>query len=67
MTFGVGSFIDPPTLPAVLSFVGSTGSTIISFILPGLFYFSLFNKEESKIKWAALGLAIYGVCVMLFW
>ncbi|CED85404.1 Amino acid transporter protein [Phaffia rhodozyma] len=56
-------------LETVLSFVGATGSTTISFILPGLFYFSLFrhSKERSPVlTWAALGLAIYGICVMCF-
>jgi amino acid permease len=50
-----------------MSFVGSTGSTIISFILPGLFYFSLFRTEPGPTKWWALALAIYGVAVMCFW
>lgn len=51
----------------VLGFVGSTGSTIISFILPGFFYFKLFRKEAGPLKWFALALAIYGLCVMGFW
>lgn len=49
----------------VLAFVGATGSTIISFILPGLFYFSLFRAGWKR--WAALALAIYGIFVMVFW
>jgi amino acid permease len=51
----------------VLGFVGSTGSTIISFILPGFFYFKLFRKEPGALKWFALALAVYGLCVMGFW
>jgi amino acid permease len=51
----------------VLSFVGSTGSTMISFILPGMFYFSLFRHERSITKWLAFSLATYGVVVMTFW
>jgi amino acid permease len=43
-------------LEVVLGFVGSTGSTIISFIL-----------EEGMTKWAALALGIYGLLVMSFW
>jgi amino acid permease len=54
-------------LMLVLGFVGSTGSTIISFILPGFFYFKLFRKEPGVTKWLALSLAIYGLCVMVFW
>jgi amino acid permease len=53
--------------PPVLGFVGSTGSTIISFILPGFFYFRLFRDEAGPTKWAALGLGVYGVGVMVFW
>ncbi|WVN87357.1 uncharacterized protein L203_102535 [Cryptococcus depauperatus CBS 7841] len=53
-------------LNIVLSFVGSTGSTIISFILPGFFYFFLFRQEPGNTKWYALALGIYGMFVMLF-
>ncbi|RSH90642.1 hypothetical protein EHS25_001247 [Saitozyma podzolica] len=53
-------------LEVVLGFVGSTGSTIISFILPGFFYFKLFRAEEGMTKWAALALGIYGLLVMTF-
>lgn len=52
---------------AVLGFVGSTGSTIISFILPGFFYFRLFRDEKGPTKWFALALGIYGIAVMAFW
>jgi hypothetical protein len=52
---------------SVLSFVGSTGSTIISFILPGFFYFKLFRQEKGPVKWCALALGVYGVAVMVFW
>jgi hypothetical protein len=54
-------------LITVLGFVGSTGSTIISFILPGFFYFKLFRNEAGPLKWCALALAVYGLCVMGFW
>ncbi|KAK4684951.1 hypothetical protein P7C73_g5205, partial [Tremellales sp. Uapishka_1] len=50
----------------VLGFVGSTGSTIISFILPGFFYFRLFRSEPGATKWFALALGIYGLAVMGF-
>ena len=59
------NIVTPP--PTVLSFVGSTGSTIISFILPGMFYFSLFRHERGMTKWLALTLAVYGIIVMTFW
>ncbi|CAO3632888.1 unnamed protein product [Mucor hiemalis] len=52
-------------LDLVLSFVGSTGSTTISFILPGLFYFRLYNHDKWHWKRiVALFLTIYGVLVM---
>lgn len=52
-------------LDLVLSFVGSTGSTTISFILPGLFYFKIYS--EKKWHWkrlVALFLIVYGFSVM---
>ncbi|ORZ05612.1 transmembrane amino acid transporter protein-domain-containing protein [Absidia repens] len=53
-------------LDLVLAFVGSTGSTTISFILPGLFYFKIHENEpwEGK-KITALMLAVYGFMVMV--
>jgi amino acid permease len=53
-------------LDLVLAFVGSTGSTAISFILPALFYLKLHQDQPwttSKIVAALLG--VYGVCVMV--
>lgn len=58
---------DATALTPVLGFVGSTGSTILSFILPGFFYFNLFRQERGPLKWAALALGIYGLAVMCFW
>ncbi|OZJ04345.1 hypothetical protein BZG36_02388 [Bifiguratus adelaidae] len=53
-------------LDIVLSFVGSTGSTIISFVLPGLFYYKLQeNQPMTKSKAIAIGLACYGMIVMI--
>ncbi|EJD41182.1 hypothetical protein AURDEDRAFT_106346 [Auricularia subglabra TFB-10046 SS5] len=56
-------------LKLVLSFVGSTGSTTISFILPGLFYYKLFKDEPDEQRWlrpASLVLFVYGVLIMIF-
>jgi len=56
-------------LQMVLSFVGSTGSTTISFILPGLLYWKLTRDDPSKsrtLNRAALGLAIYGGLILVF-
>jgi amino acid permease len=82
------------SLAVVLAYVGSTGSTSISFILPGLFYYKISSpdsphhqrllKEDddeeaevdgeavasgwnsgSILRKASLGLAIYGLLVMV--
>ncbi|KAE9399566.1 vacuolar amino acid transporter 5 [Gymnopus androsaceus JB14] len=52
----------------VLSFVGSTGSTTISFILPGLFYWKLTRNDESSriLNRAAIALAAYGMFIFVF-
>jgi amino acid permease len=65
--FAVAYFIDD--LRLVLSFVGSTGSTTISLILPGLFYWKLTKDDPSAnraLNKAALALAIYGVFIFIF-
>ncbi|CAA20055.1 vacuolar amino acid transmembrane transporter Avt5 [Schizosaccharomyces pombe] len=63
------------SLEMVLAFVGSTGSTFISFILPGSLYYFFSHKVASpgnssplqlRISRAfAAGLAIYGTVVMI--
>ncbi|CUA68877.1 Vacuolar amino acid transporter 5 [Schizosaccharomyces pombe 972h-] [Rhizoctonia solani] len=65
--FMIAYFVDD--LQLILSFVGSTGSTTISFILPGLFYFKLFRNEPGHSRvllGAALGLAAYGALIFVF-
>ena len=49
-------------LGIVLSIVGATGSTIVSYILPGLCYLLLFPKRATR--WVGLVLLIAGVCFM---
>ncbi|KAI5956978.1 hypothetical protein KGF54_000597 [Candida jiufengensis] len=72
----VGSYIiaiSVNSLAKVLAFVGSTGSTSISFILPGLFGYLLIknpnneelNKLEKFCKFGGLALAIWGFAVMV--
>ncbi|KAJ8521235.1 hypothetical protein ONZ45_g2045 [Pleurotus djamor] len=59
--FTIAYFVDD--LRLVLSFVGSTGSTTISFILPGLFYWKLTRNDPTasrSLNKAALGLSLYG-------
>lgn len=65
--FAIAYFVDD--LQLILSFVGSTGSTTISFILPGLFYFKLFRNDPGHSRvllGAALALAAYGVLIFVF-
>jgi len=56
-------------LQLVLSFVGSTGGTIVSFILPGLFYWQLTRADRNRstaLSLGALALAAYGIFVFVF-
>lgn len=62
--------ISVSSLAKVLAFVGSTGSTSISFILPGLFGYLLIKPQENnKIdilsKYGGLILSIWGFLVMI--
>ncbi|KAJ3976437.1 transmembrane amino acid transporter protein-domain-containing protein [Lentinula raphanica] len=65
-TFTIAYLVDD--LKIVLSFVGSTGSTTISFILPGLFFWKLSRGDHSLkiLNRAALALAVYGVLIFIF-
>ncbi|PPQ63803.1 hypothetical protein CVT24_009798, partial [Panaeolus cyanescens] len=65
--FTIAFLVD--NLELVLSFVGATGSTTISFILPGLFYWKLSKGDLSRkrLNAGALALMIYGFCVFVFW
>ncbi|KAJ4469594.1 transmembrane amino acid transporter protein-domain-containing protein [Lentinula aciculospora] len=64
-TFTIAYLVDD--LKIVLSFVGSTGSTTISFILPGLFYWKLSRGDENSrvSNRAALALAAYGAFIFV--
>jgi len=65
--FTIAYFVD--NLEMVLSFVGATGSTTISFILPGLFYWKLTKDDPNKnrlLNLGALGLACYGFLILVF-
>ncbi|KAF8739159.1 Transmembrane amino acid transporter protein, partial [Rhizoctonia solani] len=65
--FAIAYFVDD--LQLILSFVGSTGSTTISFILPGLFYFKLFRNDPGHSRvllGTALALALYGALIFVF-
>ncbi|TFL05364.1 vacuolar amino acid transporter 5 [Pterulicium gracile] len=65
--FAVAYFVDD--LRLVLSFVGSTGSTTISLILPGLFYWKLTKDDPSTsrvLNRSAFALMLYGICIFVF-
>ncbi|KAF0395541.1 vacuolar amino acid transporter 5 [Gigaspora margarita] len=52
-------------LDLILSFVGSTGSTAVSFILPGIFYYKLHeDRPWNYRKILSVFLTIYGLSVM---
>ena len=66
--------ISVTSLAHVLAIVGSTGSTSISFILPGLFGFMLIKplngatqltKLELFCKYGGFALSVWGVLVMI--
>ncbi|KAF5387351.1 hypothetical protein D9757_005793 [Collybiopsis confluens] len=65
-TYTIAYLVDD--LKIVLSFVGSTGSTTISFILPGLFYWKMSRGDEDSrlLNRAALALAVYGMFIFVF-
>lgn len=46
LTFAYMTALSVTSLDRVLAFVGSTGSTSISFILPGLFYYKISNPDS---------------------
>ena len=65
-TFIISLFIDD--LSIVLGFVGSIGSTTVSFILPGLLYATLHRDEPDtkRLRRFAQGLALWGLVVLVF-
>ncbi|KAF9240708.1 vacuolar amino acid transporter 5 [Melanogaster broomeanus] len=69
VSFGFAIAYNVDDLQMVLSFVGSTGSTTISFILPGLFFWKL-SKDDPTVSRTlhncALVLTVYGCCVFVF-
>ncbi|GJN90138.1 hypothetical protein Rhopal_003137-T1 [Rhodotorula paludigena] len=66
-TFVIAMFVS--SLEVVLGFVGATGSTTISFILPSVFFLSLFkdspNPRDRRLRYIAMLLLAWGVVVMV--
>ena len=52
-------------LSLILSLVGATGSTIVSYLLPGLCYWRLCADPRAPLRRAALFLLVFGVAVMV--
>ena len=52
-------------LSLILSIVGATGSTTVSYLLPGLCYWRLCADPRARLRRAALGLLVFGVAVMI--
>ncbi|KAK6465614.1 vacuolar amino acid transporter 7 [Scheffersomyces coipomensis] len=72
LLLGYGLAISITSFAFVLAIVGATGSTAISFILPGLFGFKLIGSESQNptlkeiiLKQLSLALTIWGIAVML--
>lgn len=54
-------------LSVVLAFVGATGSTAVSYILPGFFYYYMFKNPEDGPAWKrnlALAQGIAGLIIV---
>ncbi|KAK4047503.1 Tricalbin-2 [Microbotryomycetes sp. JL221] len=66
-TFVLSMFVS--SLDTVLGFVGATGSTTISFILPAIFYLALFppsaDPKARILRFCAMCLLVWGVLVMV--
>jgi amino acid permease len=52
-------------LSVILSFVGATGSTIVSYLLPGLCYWRLCANPTAPLRRCAGALFLFGVGVMI--
>jgi amino acid permease len=50
-------------LGLVLAVVGATGSTLISYILPGACY-ALIYRERSLQRYLAIALCLYGLAIV---
>ncbi|GAA5913252.1 hypothetical protein JCM6882_000043 [Rhodosporidiobolus microsporus] len=66
-TFLIAMFVS--SLEVVLGFVGATGSTTISFILPSVFFLALFkdstDPRDRRLRWIAMLLLAWGLVVMV--
>jgi len=50
-------------LDLVLALVGASGSTAVSFILPGLFHIGMYGRRKSTVALVVLGFTVMFVCV----
>lgn len=66
ITFTLAFFVRD--LELVLSLVGATGSTLMVYILPGLFYWVAFRNRtvrEDKFRAVALFFLVLGCCIVV--
>lgn len=64
-SLGVAMILDD--LGVVLALIGATGSTVITFILPGAAYYVMFKDDESQPIWklyAAQFIFVFG-CIFM--
>lgn len=48
-SLGIAMILDD--LGVVLALIGATGSTVVTFILPGAAYYVMFKDDNSQPKW----------------
>jgi amino acid permease len=67
LTFSISYFVR--NLSLVLGLVGSTGSTLMVYVLPGIFYFKAFAHrtfKEDKKRIASVFLVVLGCLIIVF-
>lgn len=62
-SFGIAMILTD--LGVILSLVGATGATIVSYILPGIAYYEMHKSDPMSMKKAgALALFYFGLIIM---
>lgn len=63
-SFGVAMILND--LGVVLALIGATGSTVVTFILPGAAYYVMFKEDDSEPKWKLIGAQVIFVFGCIF-
>lgn len=61
----LGTALAVHDLSIMLSIVGATGSTTVSYILPGFYYYVLFRKAEDGPAWKRYLALIQGIAGLI--